>query len=146
MPDAATACGPGHRVDRPRAPRSPAGWFLVSLTLLSSGCATPSPPNAATVDVTGTWAGTWSCSQCPPPQGLGAITMRLDQVGAMVTGSISWGTLRSGSRVEGNVSRHVLQFRAPDIDLTAELSVKGNDMEGKGRSAGLSISMSLHRY
>ncbi len=146
MPDATTTGRSGHRVDRPRAPRSTAGWFLVSLVLLSSGCATPRPPNAATVDVTGTWAGTWSCTQCPSPQGVGGITMRLDQVGATVTGSISWGTLRSGSRVEGNVSRHVLLFRAPDIDLTGELSVKGNDMDGKGRSAGLSISMSLHRY
>ena len=125
---------------------STASWFLVSLVLLSSGCATPSPPNAPTVDVTGTWGGIWSCPQCPPPWGVDAITMRLDQVGATVTGSISWGALRSGSRVEGNVSRDVLLFRAPDIDLTGELSVKGKDMEGWGRSAGLSISMSLHRY
>ena len=146
MPDAATAGRSGHTVDRPRAPMRIAGWFLVGLVLLSAGCATPGPPHPATVDVTGTWAGTWSCPQCPPPQGVGAITMRLDQVGAAVTGSISWGTLRAGSRVEGNVSRNVLLFRAPDIDLTGELSVRGNDMEGKGRAAGLSISMSLHRY
>jgi hypothetical protein len=77
---------------------STAGWFLVGLVLLSSGCATPSPPNTATVDVTGTWGGTSSCPQCPPPR-VDSITMRLDQIGATVTGSISWGALRSGNRV-----------------------------------------------
>ena len=124
---------------------SPAGWFLVSMVLLSSGCAASSSPNVPTVDVTGTWGGIWSCPQCPPPR-VDSITMRLDQVGATVTGSISWGALRSRNRVEGNVTRDVLLFRAPDIDLTGELSVKGNDMEGQGHSSGLSISMSLHRY
>lgn len=123
-----------------------ARWLLVSLVLVSSACATPSPPNAPTVDVTGTWGGTWSCPQCPPPQGVHPITMRLDQVSATVTGTISWGTLTSGSRVEGNVFRNVLIFRAPDIDLTGELSVQAHDMVGHGRSAGVSISMSLHRY
>jgi len=121
-------------------------WFLASLVLLSSGCATSSPPNAPTVDVTGAWGGIWSCRQCPTLQGVNPITMRLEQVGATVTGTISWGPLRSASQVEGSISRNVLIFRAPSIDLTGELSVKGNDMEGPAHSAGLSISMSLHRY
>ena len=121
-------------------------WVLVGLVLLSFGCATSSPPNAPTVDVTGTWGGIWSCRQCPALEGVGAITMRLEQVGATVTGTISWGAVRSGSQVEGNVSRDRLTFRASGLDLTGELSVKGNDMEGPARSAGLSISMSLHRY
>ena len=127
---------------------STARWFLVGLVLVSSACATSSPSNVPTVDVTGTWGGTWSCPQCPPLQGGGAIRMRLDQTGVTVTGNMSWegGTLRPGGRVEGNVSRDVLVFRAPGIDLTGELSVKGDDMEGWGRSAGFSISMSLHRY
>ena len=127
-------------------PMRTASWFLVSLVLLISGCATTRPPDAPTVDVTGTWGGVWLCQQCASPQGVSAITMRLDQVGATVTGTISWGALRSVSRVDGSVARDVLRFRAPDIDLTGELSVKGNDMDGRGRSAGLSISMSLHRY
>ena len=127
---------------------STARWFLASLVLLSSGCATSSPPNATTVDVTGLWGGIWSCPQCPPLQRGGSINMRLDQVGVTVTGNMSWagGALRPGGRVEGNISRDVLLFRAPDGDLTGELSVKGNDMEGRGLSAGLAISMSLHRY
>ena len=127
---------------------STARWFLASLVLLSSGCATSSSPNATTVDVTGLWGGIWSCPQCPPLQRGGSINMRLDQVGVTVTGNMSWagGALRPGGRVDGNVSRDVLLFRVPGGDLTGELSVKGDDMEGRGLSGGLSISMSLHRY
>jgi hypothetical protein len=125
---------------------SVARWLLASLVLLSFGCASSSPPNAPTVDVTGTWGGVWSCQHCAPLQGVGAISMRLEQVGSTVTGTIFWGALRSGSRVEGSVSRDVLTFRAPGIDLSGELSVKGNDMQGQARSAELAISMSVHRY
>jgi len=127
---------------------STARWFLASLVLLRSGCETSSPPNAPTVDVTGLWGGIWSCPQCPPLQRGGSISMRLDQVGVTVTGNMTWagGASRPGGRVEGNVSRNVLLFRIPGGDLTGELSVKGNDMEGRGLSEELSISMSLHRY
>lgn len=125
---------------------SPILWVLVGLVLVSFGCATSSPPNAPTVDVTGSWGGIWSCRQCPALQGVGAISMRLEQVGATVTGTISWGALRSASRVEGNITRNVLIFRAPGIDLSGELSIDGNDMAGPAHSGGLSISMSLHRY
>src|SRR5262245_9204978 len=116
-------------------------WFLVSLVLVSSGCATSDPPDAPPVDVTGTWGGIWACQQCPPLHGGGAMRMRLVQTGVTVTGNMSWegGAPRPGGRVEGNVSRDVLIFRAPGIDLTGELSVNGADMEGSGRSAGFSI-------
>jgi hypothetical protein len=127
---------------------STARWFLVSLVLVSSGCATSSPPDAPTVNETGTWAGIWACPQCPPLHRKGAMRMRLVQTGMTVTGNMSWdgGAPRPGGRVEGNVSRGVLLFRAPGIDLNGELSVNEDDMDGWGRSEDFSISISLHRY
>src|SRR5215831_13348037 len=111
--------GRSHRVNPLRAPMSTVRWFLVSLVLVSSGCATS---NAPTVDVTGLWGGIWSCPQCPPLQRGGSISMRLDQVGVTVTGDMSWagGALRPGGRLDGNVSRDVLLFRVPGGDLTGE--------------------------
>ena len=119
-------------------------WLLTSLLLLvSSSCATA--PTDATkppgVDVTGTWSGTWSWSGGP-----GGITMTLLQMGAEVTGDMSWsGALRSGSTVRGRVAGDVLTFRAPGVDLTGDLDVKDNKMIGWGRSAGYSIRMQLQR-
>jgi hypothetical protein len=102
---------------------------LLALLLLAA-CTTgaQSPPG---VDVSGTWAGTWSV----PGADSGTIEMRLQQNDGKVTGTLRVTGSAAGDpsgRLEGVVAGSVLRFRLPADPLTADLTVDGDVMTGSG--------------
>ena len=107
---------------------------IVIAVLIAGGCAAPQtqPASAApTVDVTGNWTGMRS-------YGAGITTpmsLDLQQMGAKVTGTASWGRPPAGSGgtggpLEGTVSGVTLTFAVPADSSTGELRVSGDDMQG----------------
>ncbi len=111
--------------------------MLLGLILLGvASCArTQSDPalmasTAPTVDVTGTWVGSWIYA--PPTTGNGPIKMIMQQTGSKVTGTVEGtGTQvpRSGP-ISAIVQGDQLQILHP-TGVTGSLTVKGDTISGE---------------
>lgn len=101
---------------------------LVIACMILFGCATTQSASKPSVDVTGTWAGTYTW-----PYGVSPITMTLRQAGADVTGDLLvTGTLgevrQANGPVRGTVSGEWLSLTF--VGGSADMQVKPNDMNG----------------
>jgi hypothetical protein len=105
------------------------GWLVVVLVSTLVGCASgQSGSTSAPVDVTGSWAGTFTW-----PYGVSPITLNLKQAGTDVTGEIettgTLGELRQGNGpVRGTVSGDAVSLVF--AGGTADLQVRGTRMSG----------------
>jgi hypothetical protein len=110
-------------------------FACVMLLLALTGCATTGSDGAKPpVDVTGSWAGTFTW-----PYGVSPITLSLRQVGAEVTGDIvttgTAGEMRQGNGpTRGTVSGDTLSLTF--AGGSADLFVKANSMSGFSSSGG----------
>ena len=105
--------------------------------LLSAGCASsPNSPSAPpSVDVTGTWAGTWSLGGAGTQTG--SFTLRLQQTGSKVVGDRNFpGAANFSGPVEGTVSGNVFSYRQLVGSGGGEYTVTGNKMRGYGATGG----------
>jgi hypothetical protein len=106
--------------------------MIVLMMLAVGGCTSGSGPTttAPTVDVTGTWVGTWASN--PPGHGAGRWEMTLTQTESRVSGTVALtgiGSFLSGV-AEGVVSGNELRLLEPP-HLTGELTVQGDRMAGR---------------
>src|SRR5262249_42213036 len=101
--------------------------IVLGLVILASfGCSSaPNAPSAPpSVDVTGTWAGSWSLAG-----GIGgAYMLRLQQTGSKVTGEVVVpGSAATSGPLEGSVVDNELSFRMLNGSSGCELTVTGNE-------------------
>jgi hypothetical protein len=118
--------------------------FLVTL-VFASGCAKQDwiDRTLVTVDVTGTWEGTWFT-------GFGLL-FELEQQGSTVKGSVRFTAgssqnpqgMRPGP-LEGTVAGDVFRFRQTNGHMQGELTVSGDEMTGQV-SLGSSRALALRR-
>jgi hypothetical protein len=104
-------------------------WLLIGLTAaLAAGCATP--PRPPTVDVTGTWTGTWAFTN--PSLGGGQATAKLKQTKGDFNGdmSVSGAAVNRDGYVQGLVSGNEVRIIAPP-GLSGTLTVAGDEMKGQ---------------
>jgi hypothetical protein len=94
-----------------------------------AGCATTERLPPPTVDVTGTWSGTWHFE--PVSVGSGTVSMTLVQKGAEVRGTMEvvGPTLHRPTRIEGIVTRDAFRVTGPVGD--GWILVKGDEMTGE---------------
>jgi hypothetical protein len=99
------------------------------LILASGACATTPSRVPPSVDVTGTWSGTWEF--VPVSAGTGTVSMTLTQKGAEVSGPIQvvGPTLHRPTRLEGVVIGERIQVTGPIGD--GWLTVSGDQMTGE---------------
>jgi hypothetical protein len=130
---------------------STARWLLIGFVLVTSAACASAPLKAPTVDMTGTWQGTWTCQGCHGTK-QGPMSVRLTQAGADITGKMSQADTPD-NEIQGSVSGDKLTFRALGAGarplqhhgmVKAVLSVNGSDMQGDG-SAGQPLRISLRR-
>ena len=109
--------------------------LLIGAALLASvGCASTQPP--PTVDISGTWQGTW-VSTNQPAGGNGQIEMTVKQTGSRYTGNIlvTGGGFDPSGLTEGFVTGNQVEISLP-AGMTGRLTVTGDEM--KGSLAGMS--------
>ncbi|HEV2057478.1 MAG TPA: hypothetical protein VGV06_20265 [Methylomirabilota bacterium] len=107
--------------------------LLIGLLVLMSGCAS-APPAAPTVNVTGTWVGTWESTNRPLG---GQVQMVLEQKDADVTGRINLVTPARNviGPVGGSVSGDEYRLTVPSGMISGYLTVKDDAMTGIVNSA-----------
>jgi hypothetical protein len=106
-------------------------WLLVGVLALTFGaCATTPEPSAAppSVNVKGTWAGTWAFENAQ--EGTGDATLELDQTGPEVAGSATVTTRMGVKRtfLKGLVTGNTLILTPPYA--SGNFTVKGDEMVG----------------
>ena len=107
-----------------------AGLLLAMLLAVTAGCAKTDwiDRTLVTVDVTGTWYGYTA-------GGAGRETyLELKQEGSRVTGSMRIfpsGSISKAELVDGNVSGDVFRFRQTNGSVEGELTVSGDEMDGR---------------
>ena len=127
-------------------------WVLIAATVLfSSGCAQKDwiDRTLVTVDVTGTWYG--RVASAATASGSPELSFELEQQGSTVKGFVRVtakggpGTnIYSGGPIEGTVAGDVFSFR--DMRGTnGELTVSGDEMNGRASLLGSSQPLSLRR-
>lgn len=126
-----------------------AGIILAATLAIGSGCAGSDwiDRTLVTVDVTGTWYGSMGAGS-----GGGDLSFELEQQGSRVKGSMRFTTGTSavgftGARpgpIEGTVAGDVFYFRQTNGDLEGELTVSGDEMNGRASLMG-SRPLSLRR-
>lgn len=111
-----------------RTTRTSLGLLLVSLVIAVTGCASSGPAAPPSVDVTGSWAGTWAYENVSI--GSGQINGTFKQDGAKVTGNFNvTGPVVNGvATVVGLVSGNEIRLELPS---SGWLTVTGNQMTGK---------------
>jgi hypothetical protein len=121
------------------------GQALIAVALVFGvGCAKTDwiDRTLVTVDVTGTWYG-YSTG------GVGRETfLELKQEGSRVTGSIRifpGGSISKSELVDGNVSGDVFRFRQTNGSVEGELTVNGDEMDGRVSLDQGSRPLSLRR-
>jgi hypothetical protein len=127
--------------------RTIAGLLLTALLTMSTGCARTDwiDRTLVTVDVTGTWSGRWAGSS---PE----LLFELEQQGSTVkgfmrytAGSSAYVGARSGP-IEGTVAGDVFHFRQTAGNVEGELTVSGDEMNGRATQSLLgSRPFSLRR-
>jgi len=103
------------------------GTVVVVLMLMVSGCAsTPAAPPS--VNVTGTWAGTWAFEN--PRLGAGSLTGTFQQDGAKLTGRFEVNgpnVVNHVSQIGGVVSGNEVKLTMPSVGY---LTVTGDQITG----------------
>jgi hypothetical protein len=103
-------------------------WFVIgAIAALTAACATaPAPP---TVDVTGTWAGTWTYTNAA--LGGGQAELKLKQSGSDFNGdmTVSGAAVNRTGFIQGTVSGNEVRIIAPP-GLTGVLTVTGDEAKG----------------
>src|SRR6266481_3167969 len=122
-----------------------AGLLLTMMLAVTAGCAQKDwiDRTLVTVDVTGTWYG-YSAGA------VGRETfLELKQEGSRVTGSmriVPSGSISKSELVDGNVSGDVFRFRQTNGSVEGELTVSGDEMDGRvSFDQGGSRPLSLRR-
>ena len=111
-------------------------------SVLIGGCASSqtAPSIPPSVDVTGTWVGSWTGGS-----GNGQYTLHLHQSGAKVTGDVSQAAYQQYSGdLEGTVVGNELRYRLVSGRAGAELKVIGNQMTGYSLSVS-GVRLQLQR-
>jgi len=107
------------------------GIMIALVTLVAAGCAGGVGPAAVapTVDITGTWVGSWVATN--PALGSGAIEMTLKQTGSQYSGNLLiTGTPTDPSGpTEGVVSGNEVRILRP-TSVTGSLTAQGDSMSG----------------
>lgn len=94
-----------------------------------AGCATTAPSTApgsstpASVDVTGTWRGSFRSQGVVP---VGDVTLVLQQTGNKVTGSVT----PPGTAIEGTIEGNRVSYRTISGRGGGDLTVNGDEMTG----------------
>ena len=105
------------------------------VVLVGSGCASaPDGPSAPpSVDVTGTWVGSWALAG-----GIGgAYTLRLRQTGSKVLGELAIpGSVANSGALEGSVAENEFAFRLLSGASGGEFTVTGDEMRGYATGTG----------
>ena len=104
--------------------------LIAGVMMLGVACATaPSPPPPPSIDVSGTWEGTWEAAE--RSAGGGGIRGVFRQDGATLYGNVEFQTQGpnpiSRTYVSGVVRANEIQLLAPNEGL---LVVDGNEMSG----------------
>jgi hypothetical protein len=121
--------------------------LIAGALAFGSGCAPQTDwieRTLVTVDVTGTWYGTWT-------SGWGLL-FELEQQGSTVKGVMRFttGTSQMGQQgaqsgpIEGTVAGDMFRFRQATGNLEGEMTVSGDEMNGRA-SLGSSRPFSLRR-
>jgi len=107
------------------------GIMIALVTLVAAGCAGGVGPAAVapTVDITGTWVGSWVATN--PALGNGTIQMMVKQTGSEYSGTLlATGTPTDPSGpTAGIVSGNQVRVMRP-TNLTGSLTVQGDTMKG----------------
>jgi hypothetical protein len=124
-----------------------AAQLLIAATLLSAaGCAKTDwiDRTLVTVDVTGTWSGSIVAAGGGGASGGRYVVFELQ--GSTVKGSIQTTWPGNAPRtVEGTVTGDVFRFKDPRGNWEGELTVSGDEMDGRAAYAGSVGRISLRR-
>lgn len=107
------------------------GSYAALLTVLLLPACMTAPQGPPTVDVSGTWIGTWNA----PGADEGTVRMQLQQKDGQVSGTLQVTGNTTGNpsgRLEGVVAGNVFSFRVPNDPLSGDLTVAGDAMTGTG--------------
>jgi hypothetical protein len=111
--------------------------LIAGALAFSAGCASADwiDRTLVTVDVTGTWFG------IAPVGGYGEMSIELEQQGATVKGSLRLKTsLQGGDQsgpIEGTVAGDMFRFRNARGSVEGEVTVNGDEMNGRASLSGL---------
>jgi hypothetical protein len=129
-----------------------AGLLLITLLTISAACAKQDwiDRTLVTVDVTGTWEGS-VVGAGGGAMGGRHVVLELQQQGPTVKGSIRTNPGTPGSpptalrTVEGTVTGDVFRFKDPRGNWQGELTVSGDEMDGRVSFIGSVGQISLRR-
>jgi hypothetical protein len=104
------------------------GLLLVSVMIAVAGCASSGPAAPPSVDVTGTWVGTWAYENVSIGQG--QVRADLKQSGSVVSGTweVTGPVVNKTANVTGQVSGNTVRVEMP---ASGYMTVNGNQMTGK---------------
>ena len=115
-----------------------AGLLLVTVLGIGSGCASTDwiDRTLVTVDVTGTWYGGIGGSDVGPMGAGGDSFLELEQQGSTVKGPIRFSgganlTGLTGGPINGTVAGDVFRFKDARGNLDGEVTVSGDEMNGR---------------
>ena len=124
-------------------------WLAIGLlSLTAAGCVRPDwiEQTLVTVDVTGTWRGSYKTSTVFTG---GDVELTLVQKGPKVTGRISggqWVVLGGSVPIEGTVNGDIFTFHDTRGTVTGSLQVSGDEMSGSGTSKdSIPMTVTLRR-
>src|SRR5215467_13649075 len=109
-------------------------WVTAIMMFVASGCASSQSTSAAppSVDVTGTWVGTFTFGNESGP-----YTLRLQQTGSKVVGEVMIPRRADNSGpIKGTVSGNALSFRNTSGHGGGEFVIAGNEMRGQTAANG----------
>jgi hypothetical protein len=119
--------------------------FICAVLAFGLGCAKTDwiDRTLVTVDVTGTWLGSFGGAG----PALRDVVFELEQKGSTVTGGmrVTPGFGTTPSPIDGSVAGDVFRFRDSRGNLEGELTVSGDEMDGRTSFFGSSSRMSLRR-
>ena len=122
--------------------------FLATLLTMTAGCARTDwiDRTLVTVDVTGTWSGTIVAAGGGGGAGAREVVFELEQQGPTVKGHMRI-TPRglAPEALEGTVAGDVFRFRDPRGGWEGELTVSGDEMDGRVSTIGSGGHISLRR-
>jgi hypothetical protein len=119
--------------------------LVIAALAFGSGCAKTDwiDRTLVTVDVTGTWTGKMG--------GVGPaardVMLELDQKGSVVKGfsKVNPNAGMPPGSIDGTVAGDVFRFRDSRGSLQGELTVSGDEMDGRASFAGSNLTISLRR-
>jgi hypothetical protein len=119
--------------------------LIAGVLCFGSGCASTDwiDRTLVTVDVTGTWVGRMGGG------GSRDVVLELEQKGSIVKGLVkspsAGGTGVSAGSIDGTVAGDVFRFRNSRGSFEAELTVSGEEMDGRASYFGTNRPISLRR-